>query len=111
MNMESKNISITPLGIGFDSVVTIRSHKLPVLRGFLMYLTAVIQTILLNHNPIRMQIETEDQKWEQSNLSADHVQRSTRGRRVHDRARGKNRRWHFALCDDQKCEPPDDVPH
>src|SRR5918993_70219 len=55
-------------GIGFDSVVTIRSHKLPVLRGFLMYLTAVIQTILLNHNAINMQIETEDQKWMQSNL-------------------------------------------
>jgi diacylglycerol kinase (ATP) len=56
------------LGIGFDTVVTIRSHKLPVLRGFLMYLTAVIQTILLNHNAIAMQIETEDQKWDQSNL-------------------------------------------
>ncbi|HUE99628.1 MAG TPA: diacylglycerol kinase family protein [Anaerolineales bacterium] len=56
------------LGIGFDTVVTIRSHKLPVLRGFLMYLTAVIQTIFLNHNAITMQIETDDQKWEQSNL-------------------------------------------
>jgi YegS/Rv2252/BmrU family lipid kinase len=55
-------------GIGFDSVVTIRSHKLPVLRGFLMYLTAVIQTILLNHNAITMEIETEDRKWVQSNL-------------------------------------------
>lgn len=56
------------LGIGFDAVVTIRSHQLPVVRGFLMYLTAVIQTIVLNHNAISMQIETEDQKWEQSNL-------------------------------------------
>jgi YegS/Rv2252/BmrU family lipid kinase len=54
------------LGIGFGAVVTIRSHKLPVLRGFLMYLTAVIQTIILDHNPIAMQIETDDQKWEQS---------------------------------------------
>ena len=56
------------LGIGFDTVVTIRSHRLPLLRGFLMYLTAVIQTIFLNHDPITMQIETEEQKWEQSNL-------------------------------------------
>jgi len=56
------------VGIGFDTVVTIRSHKLPVVRGFLIYLIAVIQTILLNHNAIRMQIETEDQNWEQSNL-------------------------------------------
>lgn len=55
-------------GIGFDAVVTIRSHRLPVVRGFLMYLTAVIQTIMLNHNAITMQIETEDQKWVQSNL-------------------------------------------
>ena len=56
------------IGIGFDTVVTIRSHRLPLLRGFIMYLTAVVQTIFLNHDPITMQIETEDQKWEQSNL-------------------------------------------
>lgn len=56
------------LGIGFDAIVTIRSHKLPVVRGFLMYLTAVIQTIALNHNAIGMKIETEDRKWDQSNL-------------------------------------------
>src|SRR4030095_8683686 len=54
------------LGIGFDAVVTIRSHRLPILRGFLMYLTAVIQTIILDHNPMAMQIETDDQKLEQS---------------------------------------------
>jgi diacylglycerol kinase (ATP) len=53
------------LGIGFDAVVTIRSHKLPIVKGFLMYLTAVIQTIILNHNPAKMQIETENKKWEQ----------------------------------------------
>ncbi len=52
------------LGIGFDTVVTIRSHKLPIVKGFLMYLTAVIQTIILNHNPARMQIETESEKWQ-----------------------------------------------
>jgi diacylglycerol kinase (ATP) len=56
------------LGIGFDAVVTIRSHRLPVVRGFLMYLTAVIQTILLNHNPALMQMETDGQQREQSNL-------------------------------------------
>ncbi len=56
------------LGIGFDAVVTIRSHKLPVLRGFLMYLTAVIQTILLNHDPALMQIESDGEQWEQRNL-------------------------------------------
>lgn len=56
------------VGVGFDAVVTIRSHKLPVVRGFLMYLTAVIQTILLNHKPAHMQIRADDQHWEQSTL-------------------------------------------
>ena len=54
------------LGIGFGAIVTIRSHKLPILRGFLMYLAAVIQTIILDHNPMKMQIETDEQKWEQN---------------------------------------------
>ena len=53
------------LGIGFGAVVTIRSHKLPLLRGFLMYLTAVFQTIVLDHNPIHMRIESDGEKWEQ----------------------------------------------
>ena len=56
------------VGIGFDAVVTIRSHKLPVVRGFLMYLTAVIQTIILNHEPSTMQITADGETWEQSNL-------------------------------------------
>jgi YegS/Rv2252/BmrU family lipid kinase len=56
------------LGIGFDAVVTIRSHKLPVVRGFLMYLTAVIQTILLNFDPIGMTVETESETWDESEL-------------------------------------------
>ena len=56
------------LGIGFDAVVTIRSHKLPVLRGFLMYLTAVLQTIILNHDPALMKMEIDGRSWEQQNL-------------------------------------------
>ncbi len=56
------------LGIGFDTVVTIRSHRLPLVRGFLMYLTAVIQTIILNHDPTGMQIDVDGRKWHQQNL-------------------------------------------
>ncbi len=52
------------LGIGFDAVVTIRSHKLPVVRGFLMYLTAVIQTIILNFNPMQIQVKTDTETWD-----------------------------------------------
>ena len=56
------------LGAGFDSVVTIRSHKLPILRGFVMYLAAVIQTILLNHNPVHVKYETDRETWEDDTL-------------------------------------------
>ena len=56
------------VGVGFDAVVTIRSHKLPIVRGFLMYLTAVIQTILLNHEPAKMKLEADGESWEQTNL-------------------------------------------
>ena len=56
------------VGIGFDAVVTIRSHKLPVVRGFLMYLTAVVQTILLNHDPALMKIESDGEQWQNEAL-------------------------------------------
>ncbi|HEX2697346.1 MAG TPA: diacylglycerol kinase family protein [Anaerolineales bacterium] len=56
------------LGVGFDAIVTIRSHRLPILRGFLMYLAAVIQTILLNHNPARVQIKTDQETFEDQML-------------------------------------------
>ena len=54
------------LGIGFGATVTIRSHRLPLLRGFLMYLTAVIQAIVLDHNPVKMQMEIDGKKVEDS---------------------------------------------
>jgi YegS/Rv2252/BmrU family lipid kinase len=53
------------LGIGFGAMVTIRSHQLPVVRGFMMYLVAVLQTIIVDHVPIHMKIETDEQTWEQ----------------------------------------------
>lgn len=52
------------LGIGFGAMVTINSHKLPLLRGFLMYLVSVLQTIIIDHNPIKMQIEVDGKKFE-----------------------------------------------
>ncbi len=54
------------LGVGFGAIVAIRSRQLPLLRGFLMYLTSVIQTIVLDHNPMQMQIETDGKALEQS---------------------------------------------
>jgi diacylglycerol kinase (ATP) len=56
------------VGIGFDATVTIRSHTLPVLRGFLMYLTAVIQTIFLNHDAAHLKVQTDQEQWEEETL-------------------------------------------
>jgi len=56
------------LGIGFDTVVTIRSHRLPMLRGFVMYLTAVVQTIVLNFTPAQLKIHTDREDWDENTL-------------------------------------------
>ena len=56
------------LGIGFDAVVTIRSHKLPIVKGFFFFFSTVNQTILLNHNPAKLNIETDSQSWSTSAL-------------------------------------------
>jgi len=53
------------VGMGFGAIVSIRAHQLPVLRGFLAYLVATIQSIILDFTPITMQIETDNEKWEQ----------------------------------------------
>ena len=56
------------LGIGFDAIVTIRSHRLPIIRGFLMYLIAVIQTIFLNAGAIHVEVDSDGKKWEQDSF-------------------------------------------
>jgi YegS/Rv2252/BmrU family lipid kinase len=56
------------VGIGFDATVTIRSHTLPIIRGFLMYFVAVIQTIILNHDAARLKVQTDQEQWEEETL-------------------------------------------
>jgi len=51
------------IGIGFDATVTIHSHSLTLLRGFVMYLVAVLQTIILNHDAAHLEIETDQESW------------------------------------------------
>ena len=50
------------LGIGFDASVTIHSYKITRLQGFMMYLWAVIQTIIGNHDAPRMRIITDNEE-------------------------------------------------
>lgn len=56
------------LGAGFNAIVTIRSHRLPIVRGFMMYLTAVIQTIIMNFDPAHIEYETDEKSWAQETL-------------------------------------------
>jgi diacylglycerol kinase (ATP) len=56
---------VNTLGIGFDTVATLRSRRITLLRGFLIYLVAVVQTIVLNHDAPMMQVSTDQETWEQ----------------------------------------------
>jgi YegS/Rv2252/BmrU family lipid kinase len=47
------------VGIGFDATVTIRSRNITYLRGFLIYLVAVLQTIFLNHDATHFKIRSD----------------------------------------------------
>ena len=56
------------LGIGFDALVNIRSRNVPVIHGFFVYLLAVFQTILLNHDPPFMRFRSDLESWEREML-------------------------------------------
>ncbi len=53
-------------GMGFDATVTIRTHRLTHIHGFMMYLVAVLQTIALNHDAPRMNIVADEDSWEEN---------------------------------------------
>ena len=50
--------------IGFGGSVTIFSHTIPLLRGFVMYLVAVLQTIFSNFTIHKVEIKTDQKEWE-----------------------------------------------
>lgn len=56
------------VGIGFDATVTIRSRNFTYLRGFLIYLLAVLQTILLNHDAPRFTVTSDEESFEKEML-------------------------------------------
>jgi len=53
------------VGLGFLTIVSIRAHQLPLVRGFLAYIVATIQSIIIDYAHIAIQIETDNEKWEQ----------------------------------------------
>lgn len=52
------------VGIGFDTIVTIRSRKVPIVQGFAVYFAAVLQTILFNYQPYYLQVRCDGAAWE-----------------------------------------------
>ena len=52
------------VGIGFDAAVVIRSRNIPLVRGFLVYLLAVCQTIFFHHVAYRLQVTADDETWD-----------------------------------------------
>jgi YegS/Rv2252/BmrU family lipid kinase len=56
------------VGIGFDAIVVIHSRSVPVLQGFAVYLIAVLRTLIFNHHPFTLKMETEDSKEERALL-------------------------------------------
>ncbi|MBT3241415.1 MAG: diacylglycerol kinase family lipid kinase [Chloroflexi bacterium] len=57
------------INIGFGGNVTIFSHNLPILRGFMMYLVAVIQTILMRYDVLDVKITIDDDKvWQNQSM-------------------------------------------
>ncbi len=55
-------------GMGFDATVTIRTHSLNHIHGFMMYLVAVLQTIALNHEAPQMHIVTDGEAWDEETI-------------------------------------------
>lgn len=56
------------VSIGFGAAVAIHSYQIRRLRGFPMYLWAVIKTIVLNHDAPRMVIQTDEERIEEDVL-------------------------------------------
>ena len=54
---------VNTLGIGFDTIVTIRSRRIRFFSGFLIYLSAVIQTILLDHEAPLIDVRTDQESF------------------------------------------------
>jgi len=55
-------------GMGFDATVTIRTHRLTHIHGFMMYLVAVLQTIAFNHEAPQMHIVTDGEAWDEKTI-------------------------------------------
>lgn len=56
------------VNVGFGGAVNVYSHSLPLLRGFLMYFVAVVQTIVSRYNVLDLKITVDGETWEQQSM-------------------------------------------
>lgn len=56
------------VNIGFGGLVTIFSHSVPFLRGFLMYLVAVIRVILFKYQILDVKVKADEVEWDGKTL-------------------------------------------
>jgi len=59
---------LNAIGIGFDTVVTLRSRRIPIIHGFALYFAAVLEAIVRDYNPFHLHIQVDDQ-----NLEGDYM--------------------------------------
>ncbi|MGA2820481.1 MAG: diacylglycerol kinase family protein [Anaerolineales bacterium] len=59
---------VNVVGIGFDAAVNLQSRNVAWVRGFLMYLLAVIRVIIQNYDAPRMEIQLDDQTFQKELL-------------------------------------------
>ncbi|HEB64441.1 MAG TPA: diacylglycerol kinase family lipid kinase [Chloroflexi bacterium] len=56
------------LGIGFDAAVNVRSRRINLANGYLIYLLAALQTVIYEHRPLRFRFQGPDETWEKELL-------------------------------------------
>ncbi|HEX7433628.1 MAG TPA: diacylglycerol kinase family protein [Anaerolineaceae bacterium] len=55
---------VNALGIGFDTLVTIRSRQIPIVQGFALYLSAVLEAIIRDYHPFHIKVVADGKIWE-----------------------------------------------
>jgi len=56
------------VGVGFDAIVTIHTRSMPFLHGYPVYFASVLKTILFNHHPFHLSIDTDGRIWSLDSL-------------------------------------------
>ncbi len=56
------------IGIGFDTIVTLHSRKVPFFHGFAVYLIAVLQTIFFDYRPFDLWLKIDGEELKTSSL-------------------------------------------